>query len=141
MITKTEVESILRLNGVPVTAPDDMIKTVLQNANLTAEEADYAIQILRLPSDQLKQSDVTGLHKLFRTDQSLRPDEIVQLLGIEVEHTDEVVPQGKARAASPLQMTLVWILSAIFALAGILLYMYANNVGVFHPSAKVSIHR
>jgi len=139
MIKKEQIESILKINGVEPTSPDEEIRSVLLSARYHKEEVDTAIMILR-ENTRTNKTRVDGLHKVFRTDESLSPEEISQLLGIEIDLSDRVAhTTGKTRNFSKLQFTLVWILSFILALVGLLFYMYVYNLGVFHPSTGIAL--
>jgi hypothetical protein len=133
MIKRDQVEAILKINGVTPTAPDEEIRSVLLSARYSKDEVDTAIMVLR-ENTKTNKTRVDGLHKVFRTDEALAPDEIADLLGIEVEISERVQVQSKSRDFSQLQYILVWVLSAIVAVLGILFYMYIYQVGVFHPS-------
>lgn len=133
MINREQVEAILKINGVAPGSPDESIRSVLLSARYSKDEVDTAIMVLR-ENSLTNKTRVDGLHKIFRTDEALKPDEISQLLGIEVDITDEVAPQSKARDFSGLQYISVWLLSVLLAVSSILFYMYIHKIGLFHPS-------
>jgi hypothetical protein len=85
-----------------------------------------------------KSTRVEGLHKIFRTDEALKPEEISQLLGIEVDIDQSISVKSKNRDFSSFQFALIWILSVMFAVSGILFYMYLYKIGLFHPSFAYS---
>lgn len=133
MIQREQIESILKINGVAPGSPDEQIRSVLLSARYSKDEVDTAIMVLR-ENTKTNKTRVDGLHKIFRSDQALKPHEISQLLGIEVDVTDAIATQGKTRDFSGVQYAVVWVLSLIVAVAGILLYMYLYKIGIFHPS-------
>lgn len=137
MIKRDQVEAILRVNGVTPTAPDEQIRSVLLSARYNNDEVDTALMVLR-ENIKTKQTHVDGLHKVFRTGEALSPDEISSLLGIEVDIDTSVDPEVEIREFSKLQHTFIWILSFIFAVAAILLYMYIQKIGLFHPSGTMN---
>lgn len=132
MINREQIESILKINGVSPAAPDEQIRSVLLSARYNKNEVDTAIMVLR-ENIKTNKTRVDGLHKIFRTDQALKPDEISQLLGIEVDVSEEVIPQSKARKLSTFQYILVWVLAALLAITSVLFYMYIHRIGFFYP--------
>lgn len=138
MITKGQVESILKLNGVSPTAADEHIRSVLLSARFNKDEVDAALMVLR-ENVSTHEARVDGLHKVFRTQESLKPQEISNLLGIEVDIADTIEARGKARKISTLQYIIIWIVSILVAMTGVLLYMHIHHIGFFHPSSNVSL--
>lgn len=139
MIKRHQIESILKINGVQPTSPDEEIRSVLLSARYSKDEVDTAIMVLR-ENTVTNTTRVDGLHKVFRTDEALSPEEISQLLGIEIDLSDRVAhTTGKTRDFSGFQYALVWILSFILAIVGLLFYMYVHNLGLFHPSTGITL--
>jgi len=133
MIKRSQIEKILRVNGVATTSPDDHIRSVLLSARFNKDEVDTAIMVLR-ENKTTKQIRVDGLHKVFRTDEALRPNEISELLGIEVDASTFYRPQNKVGTLAGIQYVTVWLFSVFFAVVTVLSIMYMNEVGPFHPS-------
>lgn len=138
MINREHIESILKINGVEPGSPDEEIRSVLMSARYNKDEVDTAIMVLR-ENIKTKTTRVEGLHKIFRTDEALRPDEISQLLGIEVDIDQSINIRSSNNELSGLQYMVVWVLSVVLAVSGILLYMYLHKMGVFHPSVSLSL--
>lgn len=138
MINRDHIESILKINGVAPGSPDEQIRSVLMSARYSKDEVDTAIMVLR-ENIKTKSTRVDGLHKIFRTDEALRPEEISQLLGIEVNIDQSINTQSRSRDLSKYQFVLVWILSVLLAVLGIFVYMYLHKIGVFHPSFALSL--
>ncbi len=138
MTSKNQLEALLKINGVKPDSSTEKIRSVLLSARYKDDEVDTAIMILK-EDTKTNKSRVEGLHKVFRTDNTLKPAEISQLLGIDVDIEKEIVPQSKGRTMSLSQKFLVWFASTVIAIAGILIYMYLLNVGVFHPSTSINI--
>lgn len=137
MITKEQIEAILKINGIPIESNDEQIRTVLLNARFTPEEAETAIGVLHNKiSDQRTRID--GLHKVFRTDTTLKPNEISSLLGIEIEVPEGHLVVHKTHKLKGWHFIVVWFVSVVFAVTGILFYMYLNQVGLFHPSMGIN---
>lgn len=138
MLKRNQIESILKINGVQPTSPDEQIRSVLLSARYSKDEVDTAIMVLR-ENIVTNKTRVDGLHKVFRSDEALSPEEISQLLGIEIDLSDRVAHRTeKTRDFSKLQYALVWILSFILAIVGLLFYMYVHNLGLFHPSTGIT---
>jgi len=135
MIKRDQIESLLKINGVQSTSPDEQIRSVLLSARYTKDEVDTAIMVLR-ENTKTKKTRVDGLHKVFRTNEGLRPEEISQLLGIEVDLTDRVqtFDRESAAKASRFQSATITILSFLIAILGLAFYMYIYRIGIFHPS-------
>jgi len=87
VLQKKQIETILKINGVNPTAPDEEIRSVLLSARYNDDEIDTAIMVLR-ENVNTKESHVDGLHKVFRTNETLKSQEISSLLGIDVEIDD-----------------------------------------------------
>lgn len=137
MINRTQIKSLLKINGVPDTSPDEEIRSVLLSARYSNDEVDTAIMVLR-EDTKTNKTRVDGLHKIFRTDQALKPEEISQLLGIQVDLTNLPDQQTKSKTISGVYFVFIWMLSIIVALGGVLLYMYMYKIGVFHPSVGLA---
>lgn len=141
MINRDQIESILKINGVNPGSPDEQIRSVLLSARYSKDEVDTAIMVLR-ENTKTNKTRVDGLHKIFRTSEALDPQEISQLLGIDV-NVDQgmVAQQRKLRYISGWQTVAIWVLSIIVAVMGLMIYMYIHQVGLFHPSASLSFHK
>jgi CRISPR/Cas system-associated protein Csx1 len=140
MVDKKHVESILKINGLGTTAPDEQIRSVLLSARFNKDEVDAALMVLR-ENTKTNATRVEGLHKVFRTDQGLQASEISQLLGIEVQVTEKVEVGINARRYTLFQVITLWFISAIIATTAVLFYMYTNHTGVFHPSSSMSLKK
>ena len=137
MINRTQIEALLKINGVPAGSPDEQIRSVLLSARYSKDEVDTAIMVLR-ENVTTHKSRVDGLHKVFRTSESLKPDEISQLLNIQVDVSQMPNQQDKTRTISSFYFSLIWILSIAVATGGVLVYMYLYKIGLFHPSVDLA---
>lgn len=135
MLQKKDIETILKINGVSVGAPDEEIRSVLLSARYNDDDIDTAIMVLR-ENTKTHQTRVDGLHKIFRSDEGLKPAEISALLGIEVEVDEVTIDRNKNREMSYIQTTIVTLLAVGLALAGVFTAMYVYKVGAFHPTAS-----
>jgi len=133
MISKNQIQSILKLNGVEPSSPDDLIRSVLMSARYDDHEIDTALMVLR-ENTKTNQTRIDGLHKVFRTDQGLRPDEISNLLGIEFNFTDDLAPISRERKFTTKNYVTIIVLSISMATLVVLIYMYFEKMGLFHHS-------
>ncbi|MCA9363116.1 hypothetical protein KC851_02245 [Candidatus Kaiserbacteria bacterium] len=136
MINRKQVEAILKINGITPASPDDEIRAVLMSARYQEDEIDSAIMVLR-QNVKTKEAKVQGLHKVFRSDETLKPSEISALLGIDLELTDTIKIGNKTtnNSSDLPKLFTVAVLSFLFAAVCIFAYMYLNDIGVFHPTA------
>lgn len=137
MLQKQKIESILKINGASTTSSDDEIRSVLLSARYSSDEVEDAILVLRGNSAK-NCSTIDGLHKVFRTGESLKPSEISLLLGIEVnivELSDKKVVEAKKVVL--LNGVIIVVVALILALLGVLFAMYIYKVGVFHPAVAM----
>ena len=137
MVNREHIEAILKVNGVPESSPDEHIRSVLLSARYNKDEVDSAIMVLR-ENDKTKKTRVDGLHKVFRTSDTLSSEEISQLLGIEVSFDKDMVQSNRTRKASAGQIIVIWASSFLIASLCFLIYMYIYKVGIFHPSLGIS---
>lgn len=136
MTTKKEVETILRLNGISVDASDEVIRSVLLKINPNQDSVEEAMTALRKTDTYMakKKPESDGLQKLFFTDTKLKPSEISQYLGIEVEQTDVIISHSKSKQNEiPAQhLIVIWFAALVLAMVIILVYMYTERVGIFY---------
>lgn len=140
MMTREQLEKLLRLNGLEKTAKDEEIKSVLLSARYKEDEIDAAIMVLRENKHSHK-TKVDGLHKVFRSDGSLSSAEISSLLGIDVDLEHRVEAGARARQFSMMSQTLLFLLSILIGLIAVLLYMYTSEIGIFHPTSAIAAPR
>jgi hypothetical protein len=138
MTDRRHIESILKVNGIAPTAPDEEIKSVLLSARFNKDEVDTALMILR-ENVKTNETRVDGLHKVFRTDRGLQPAEVTRLLGINIDIVDEHKDNSDPRKFSLLELLLLSLASSLLAIACLLMYMYAEGIGWFHPSMQPSV--
>ena len=136
MVDRSHIESILKVNGVPPSAPDEVIRSVLLSARYDKDEVDAAIMILR-QNTKTKETRVDGLHKVFRSNDALSAAEISALLGVEVNLDTITNLRKKQKSYSRAQSTIIIILSILLGVAGLIFYMYVYQVGVFYPGLSV----
>lgn len=130
---KQDIETILKINGVSPEAPDEEIRSVLLSARYNNDEVDTAVMVLK-ENTKTHQTRVDGLHKVFRSDEALNPQEISALLGIEVEVKELNLEKTNRREMGTIQSIFVGVVATVIAVSGILFAMYVNHVGIFHPA-------
>lgn len=138
MIDKKHIESVLKVNGVGASSPDDQIRSVLISARYGEDEVETALMVLR-ENTKTNETHVDGLHKVFRTDQNLKSSEIYDLLGIDTDIKDftDIKQVVTSRRFNILQVVVLWSVSLILALTVVLFYMYSSHSGLFHPSVNM----
>ncbi len=134
MLQRQQIESILKINGVSSTSPDEEIRSVLLSARFNDDEIDTAILVLK-ENKKTNISRVDGLHKIFRSGEALHPSEISTLLGIEVnivELSNKKVVEAKKLVL--FQGIIITIIALALALLGVFVAMFIYKVGIFHPT-------
>lgn len=137
MVKRNQIEAILKMNGVEPTSPDEVIRSVLLSARYSENEVDTALMVLR-ENTKTNKTRVDGLHKVFRTNEGLKPDEISQLLGIEmnvserIEYNDD--EDGSDVTFTNFQKITILILAFTITIVGFIFYMYIFKIGFFYPS-------
>ncbi len=139
MIEKRHIESVLRANGVPPSAKDEEIRSVLLSARWNENEVDTALMVLK-ENTVNKETHIDTLHKVFHTDERLSASDISKLLGIEVQITPENLESGATRHVreSRLQSQVAIFLSIVIALCSVGYVMYREQAGFFHPSMMMA---
>ena len=139
MIEKQNLEAFLKVNGIPPTAKDEEIRSVLLSARWNNNEVDTALMVLK---ENIKNSEthVDTLHKVFNSDDRLSSQEISKLLGIDVRLSDnEIIDLNKNMARTLTHTTaLTLVLSVIIALSSIFYLMYKEKAGVFHTAEPLT---
>ncbi|HMO78233.1 MAG TPA: hypothetical protein PKA42_03740 [Candidatus Paceibacterota bacterium] len=133
MFQKSDIETILKINGVSQAAAPEAIRLVLKRASYNEQEIEAALSLLQNNTTNLYNKN-TELNKIFRTTEALKPSEISSLLGIEVQVACVPGYNSKDRNLSWLQTLVVIFLAIILAVIGIVAAMYIYEVGIFHPT-------
>ena len=134
MISREQVVALLKINGLSASATDEEIRIALLSARYSQPEVTEALGVLRGETTILKQTQIDSLHKVFRTANTLKPKEISNLLGIEIDASQFASNNQKEQNYAGLQYAFVWLLAVVFAASGILAFMYIQEVGIFHPT-------
>lgn len=135
MVHKQHVENFLRLNGIPMTAPDEEIRSALFTARWHADDVEVALLALRGEVGK-EDIEVITARQLFHTDSKISPEALSSLLGITINaksgHVHEVYHKEDIRHQPFLYFTLVLVLAGLIAFIGIVFAMYALHVGPFY---------
>jgi len=131
MIDPNQIETILRMNGASPASDEEQIRSVLLSARYDANDVDTAIMVLR-NNVQNGQSRVDGLHRVFRTDEALRPEEINNLLGINIDINTQITQTRHSSAVSGPHFLIVWLFSVLLATSAMIGYMYLADIGMFY---------
>jgi hypothetical protein len=139
MIEKRNIEAFLRVNGIPATANDEEIRSVLISARWNENEVDTALMVLKENKDT-KETHVDTLHKVFNTDDRLSAAEISTLLGIDVQLSNEDVGDINLKRAriERAQGLISFALSIVIALSSIGYLMYQEKAGFFNEVEVVT---
>jgi len=138
MFKKEHIEKMLRLNGVSLDDPDDVIKSVLISAQWHEDDVEAAVLVLRENKDS-HETHVDSLHKVFRSDERLRPETISSLLGIEMDLSSkdiEVRRKRARRALMPSQVLVMAVISLVLSLIFVFAVMWYLETGLFHQTLR-----
>lgn len=130
------------MNGSSPAAPDEEIRSVLISARWNKDDVESALTVLR-ENVRTHKSRVEHLNNVFITDKRLSPDAIHALLGIDVrvDATDLSRLRARQSMAYWVQVFSIFLIAIIIAAAALLGVMYAEGVGVFHPSSPFYLNR
>ena len=133
MLKREQIELLLRINGVSPSSPDEEIRSVLLSASFDDNDINTAIMVLRENTTN-NTTRVDGLHKVFRTHDTLKPAEIFSLLGIDIGVNN--LPENRTAIDKKdwIQNTVIALLASVIALGGVFIAMYVYEVGFFHSS-------
>jgi len=133
MIEKKRIEDFLRANGVPATAPDEEIRSILLGASFDENEVNTALLILK-ENTISNETHIDALHKIFRSDNRLKPSEISSLLGISVNLSDNDIYYNTAdkRRTTIINAFFISLFVVVFVFLGLFIMMYVDQVGPFY---------
>jgi hypothetical protein len=140
MIEKRNIEAFLRINGIPPTAKDEEIRSVLISARWNKNEVDTALMVLK-ENIKNQTTHVDTLHKVFNSDNRLTSAEISSLLGIDVDITGSDVGDLTAERAKAqrLQSVSIFVLSIVIAVSSLGYLMYKEKAGYFNDGSPVTL--
>lgn len=129
MIDKSVVEQYLRANGVAPTAPDEQIKEVLFSAKWHEDDVDTALMVLR-ENPETNETHVDSLHKVYHSDERLKPETISALFGIDVA-IDPPKQKRKSGSASIGSIIMVLFVAIVLSSALVVGAMWHLQMGIF----------
>lgn len=132
MIEKRSIETFLRVNGIPPTAKDEEIRSVLISARWNENEVDTALMVLK-ENVTNQQTHVDTLHKVFNSDDRLNAAEISSLLGIDVELSNDDVGdlESKRKRLDQVHTIITIVLAITIAIGATVYLMHQEKVGYF----------
>jgi len=133
MLKREQIEAILKVNGIDSSSPDEEIRSILLSARFDKGEVDAALMVLK-ENTKTNITRVDGLHKVFRSDIGLSPEEVSSLLGIDMEIEDFTERRLKEEnRVAWLQAVITVVIAIILSFSGVIGAMYVYKVGIFHP--------
>ncbi len=138
MIKREHIERLLALNGITPSASDDEIKSLLLSARWKQDDVEAAVIVLR-ENKTTHEKHVDSLHKVFQSDDRLRPDVVASLLGVhmDVGAADLRRAKKRKRGSVSLQQGASIALFAIVLATGFVLFsMWHLEVGIFHQTLR-----
>lgn len=137
MLDRSHIEQMLKLNGVEASAPEEEIKSVLISARWHENDVETALLVLRENKESHK-THVDSLHKVFRSDENLKPETISALLGIDVDILPDEVTSSihRKRRASASQMMQIGLVSLSVSVIFVVASMWYLEMGFFHATLR-----
>jgi hypothetical protein len=139
MFERSQVEKLLSLNGVNTEASDEEIKSVLLSARWHKDDIEAAVLVLR-ENKITHETHVDSLHKVFRSDDRLRPETVSALLGIEMQvMPGDLRTPGKRTSApglTPRHMMLIAVISLSLSVIFVMAAMWHLEMGLFHQTMR-----
>jgi hypothetical protein len=136
MMNIKHLDTVLRINGLEKTSPESDVSAVLLSSRYTPEEVKTALLILK-NGDQTVASTHISLHKVFRSDELLESQEIALLLGGDLYVNTKVSARVRNRELAASHLLLLSLASLVVAISSMMLYMYTQNMGMFHTSLGI----
>ena len=134
MIEREHVEKILEINGLGDSAGEEDIRSVLVSAKWNDDDVETALTVLKEDKETGK-SHTETYKNVFTSDVRLSPESIQNLLGIDVDmssHEMAAVRTSRQQVSFWQVLTIV-IYATLLAFGSILIVMYIQNFGFFHP--------
>lgn len=132
MIDRKHIESFLTINGLPADAPDEEIRSLLISARWHENDVETALVVLR-EDPQKHHQHIDSVHKVFHSDQRIKPETLNALLGIDIELNQVSQEHHKEMTrAYRLQMLSMILFSLFLGATALMFAMWYLKVGVFH---------
>lgn len=135
MLDRTFIEKMLKANGVPATAPDEEIRSILLAANWQQEDVSSALVVLR-QNKETAETKVDVSEDIFRSDSRLSPEAISRLLGIDVEVTrqNSTAQSSRHYPSALFQAVEIGLVTLVLAAGVFVFCMWFWKWGIFHYS-------
>ena len=137
MMQKKEIETMLALNGIALDGSEIEIRAVFERAGYTESESDILLAMLR-GTAPVGPSKLENIQKAMRMDKPLKPGEVAQLLGIDMDvAVDETGSRkSKIQKLTAAQIFIIIVISTVLVISGLFGAMYYFKIGEFHPSVE-----
>jgi len=140
MLERRQVEELLRVNGVKLTAPDEEIKSILISAQWHKDDVETALLILR-ENIASHETHVDTIHKVFRgDDERLSPEKITEILGVDMNipacDVELGTTQKKRRTMSSGQVMQLCLVSLCSSVIFVMASMWFLEMGLFHVTMR-----
>ena len=135
MLQKTHIQSILKINGINQDSTEEEVRAVLSSASYTEDEINAAVSMLKSGVEEPSLSKLDGLHKVFRSSDTLKPSEISDLLSIEVG-VNELNTTRTSRATDLNEPIVFTFATVLISAVGLIVAMYIYNIDILHIAEK-----
>ena len=139
MIKKALIENFLRLNGIPLHAEDEIIRSALIEARWHEDDVEVALLVLK-GNRQNETVEVTAARQLFHSDDArVAPETLSSLLGVTVNiDSNQLYAVYHDTEAQTVERHPVLTASLLVFGAFILglAMMYAMKIGPFHQPVE-----
>lgn len=138
MFQREYIEKLLSLNGVSIDSSDDEIKSVLLSARWHKDDVEAAVLVLR-ENTKTHETHVDSLHKIYRSDERMRPETVSALLGVEMNISGEDITKKRRRVSrglGPAQMLSITLISLALSLIFVFSAMWYLQTGLFHTTLR-----
>lgn len=138
MLNREHIEKLLVTNGVAPTASDEEIKSVLLSARWHKDDVETAMIVLR-ENTSTHQSHIDSLHKIFRSDERLKPETVSALLGVSMNVSSANLPRSKGSRRPQLtllQFLGIFVIASVIAVGMVTLSLWQFEIGPFHQTHR-----
>lgn len=139
MFDRKQLEAFLRINGLTPLARNEEIRSMLLSARWEEEDVDTALMILK-ENKMSREVTIDTVHKIFRSDERLTPDEVQALLGIEMDVSEATTDtySSEVTAMEKKSTRIAMVLSIVIAITSVTYVMYREKVGFFYETSSAS---
>ena len=131
MLQKGHIQSILKINGITPDSSESEVREVLSGARYNEDEINAAVTMLKNGTEP-SVSNLDGLHKVFRSSDGLKPNEISNLLSIDIGINDLNKPQTTKSSTDLNEPIVFTFATVIISAVGLIVAMYIYNIDILH---------